>query len=735
MKILSILMGCGACLIGLAQPEVYFADLDVEIVKNQIRVRAQPRELGPSELLRSYRQPLKQTEFKNPANAEFEQIFDGLSRRVAEPIDESFDMVILYELELRDMQGRELDRLEHEVVYRFSDPWVEVFWGDNVFELSSDHQRYIRFSRQALRERPRFESLLRRTLIPDGEAAFALPSVSEFVVDLRWRSSGEQVFGPLDSMPQASQTRRFAPLPGAMTWADPSAQGTLGFSVKMTHDTKIRSKASFSHRYPFPNFNHSLGKTLCYRIRGSWFFARSMFFHRYRDAIEAQLEVQALAQQVKDSDAHIHSESKIGQRYLNALEDYLELVPSDARAWARMANVCLALGREKKAQQIMDDYAPFFTRDSKRVISNVVADLTDRLLDRTAHFSPAEYGAVRVLRPQPDEMVAGNGNLVVELKDQGMDLLRVDASLDSEIIGSLSEPPFEFPFSVNGKRGEVRLRVRALFRNETYEQVDLPIRTLEVHDQTEVTLVALRLVVTHRNRFVTDLSPSEVKIDVGSRTFQPERFERDTSPLKIVILMDNSYSMLGSRSHLAQFALHSLIPKMRPVDRASVFSFDNKVLRISDFTNRYHGLIPMLYTVEPRGLTAMADGLLVAFNQIRDHNGTKVIIVVSDGLDTFSLANFDRVKRLLAESDVMVYAITLGSQNRRLKKLAALTGSVYTDIEQTQDLPATLARIYEELRSFYYLDFYADLTESEVRKMKLDFGDTRGRGRFRVISR
>ena len=112
----------------------------------------------------------------------------------------------------------------------------------------------------------------------------------------------------------------------------------------------------------------------------------------------------------------------------------------------------------------------------------------------------------------------------------------------------------------------------------------------------------------------------------------------------------------------------------------------------------------------------MLDAIQMALGLMKKaRNSRKAIVILSDGGDNRSRATVAQVKSAVVESDVLLYAMgifdmgkgTREEQNgpKLLDELTAQSGGKLFRADSVDDLPATSARIGNELRSQYLLGY------------------------------
>jgi VWFA-related protein len=104
-----------------------------------------------------------------------------------------------------------------------------------------------------------------------------------------------------------------------------------------------------------------------------------------------------------------------------------------------------------------------------------------------------------------------------------------------------------------------------------------------------------------------------------------------------------------------------------------------------------------------------------------------VVVVFTDGEDTFSKLKFAAVRDRARARDIMVYAIGLraqvGNQVTRpdpdLRKLAETTGGGYFELRKTDELGPTFTRVAQELHSLYLLGFAPEKLDGREHRIEV----------------
>jgi len=119
---------------------------------------------------------------------------------------------------------------------------------------------------------------------------------------------------------------------------------------------------------------------------------------------------------------------------------------------------------------------------------------------------------------------------------------------------------------------------------------------------------------------------------------QTVTFARGDVRLTAAILVDASASMVGSRLRHALRGATSFIKGMKETDNAALFLFSDRLLHVTPFSNDAEQLFAGLAGVAADGGTALNDHFYLALKRLETRQGRRVVILLSDGIDSHSCA-------------------------------------------------------------------------------------------------
>ncbi|MGH9929712.1 MAG: VWA domain-containing protein [Pyrinomonadaceae bacterium] len=179
-------------------------------------------------------------------------------------------------------------------------------------------------------------------------------------------------------------------------------------------------------------------------------------------------------------------------------------------------------------------------------------------------------------------------------------------------------------------------------------------------------LVVLNVTVTDKaGQYVPGLHLSDFAIFEDGKQVSPQvisSFSVHESPFASVVLLDTSGSM-ESRLSLARSAAIRFLDRLRDEDVAAVYKFDSKVEQVQEFSSG-RDLAPMVYGVRATGMTTLNDAIVDAAKALASRTEKrKAIVVLSDGLDTYSKASADKAIESALAVGASIYAVDMSASN------------------------------------------------------------------------
>jgi len=268
----------------------------------------------------------------------------------------------------------------------------------------------------------------------------------------------------------------------------------------------------------------------------------------------------------------------------------------------------------------------------------------------------------------------------------------------------------------------------------------------------EIRRVRLPITVTDKKgQFVPGLTQRDFTILEDKVPQTIETFSDDlsqTTPPYIAVLMDTSPSTAGKLKFQQESAMNFIQTVVKPrKDRVLFATFDDQIKLLQDFTDRLDLLDKAVYSVKKMGTqTALFDAIWQFCDEkMRSVPGRRVLLVVTDGEDTYSRANIRDAIDIAQRTETTIFAIStkagfLGTvpgveagqvadkKDKDLLTLAEETGGTAFFTGDMLSLERSFTRISKELRA-QYLVTYNPTNKSydgTFRKIDVKLGDGHG---------
>ena len=245
-----------------------------------------------------------------------------------------------------------------------------------------------------------------------------------------------------------------------------------------------------------------------------------------------------------------------------------------------------------------------------------------------------------------------------------------------------------------------------------------------------VTIRRVRLPITvtgKKGQFVAGLTRDDFVILEDKVPQVIETFSDDISsmPLYIAVLMDTSPSTAGKLKFQQESAMNFIhtVVKLRK-DRVLFGTFDDQVTLLQDFTDRIDLLDKAVNGVKKMGKqTALYDAIWQFCDEkMRSVPGRRVLLLVTDGEDTYSRANIRDAIDIAQRTETTIFAISTKAgfiatvpgveagqvadkKDRELLTLAEETGGAAFFTGDMLSLERSFNRISKELRAQYLVTY------------------------------
>jgi len=173
-------------------------------------------------------------------------------------------------------------------------------------------------------------------------------------------------------------------------------------------------------------------------------------------------------------------------------------------------------------------------------------------------------------------------------------------------------------------------------------------------------LIAFNVTITDQyGRFVTGLPKSAFTVLDDKQPQEITFFSDEDAPVSLGIVFDLTGSMNGDKVKRAREALDHFFETSREGDEYFLVTLQNRRANLAlDRTRDSQAVLNKLTFVQSRGTTAFYDACYLGVDKVTHGTHPKrALLVISDGQDNNSRYTFKELRRLVKESDVIIYAI------------------------------------------------------------------------------
>ncbi|MBA2526538.1 MAG: VWA domain-containing protein [Pyrinomonadaceae bacterium] len=238
-------------------------------------------------------------------------------------------------------------------------------------------------------------------------------------------------------------------------------------------------------------------------------------------------------------------------------------------------------------------------------------------------------------------------------------------------------------------------------------------------------------VIDTRGHAVSGLKLEDFELSVDGQLKSISDITRAELPVRMAMLFDNSGSTLLAREFEKQAAIQFFRKVMRPSDGAAIYSVETDPYLAQPMTSDIRRLEATISGFgKPEGGTSLFDAIIDAAAYLRPYLGRRVIVIVSDGIETTSRSDFETTLRRVLSDDCQVFVVQTGlyeganlralAAERRMEQLAVQTGGAAFIPKTTSDLETAFKQVASDLAQQYVLSYYQSETQRDGRYHVID---------------
>ncbi len=263
-------------------------------------------------------------------------------------------------------------------------------------------------------------------------------------------------------------------------------------------------------------------------------------------------------------------------------------------------------------------------------------------------------------------------------------------------------------------------------------------------------LITFTVTVTDTyGRFVSGLTKNAFTVLDEKKPQEITYFSDDDAPVSVGVIFDVSGSMSGDKVKRARDALSKFIQTSHNSDEYFLIAFNSRAQMLLDKTRDGNAVLDKLTFVETKNNTALYDACYLGVEKVqRGTHPKRALLLISDGQDNNSRYTFNELRRLLKESDVVLYGIgilsggdagsALGMEGQGiLDELSSVSGGKAFFPRSAAEMDDIFEQIALELRHQYSIGYKPTdfSTDGKWRRVKVKVTPPRGLPRLFVRSK
>ena len=267
---------------------------------------------------------------------------------------------------------------------------------------------------------------------------------------------------------------------------------------------------------------------------------------------------------------------------------------------------------------------------------------------------------------------------------------------------------------------------------------------------TNTDLITFTVTVTDLyGRFVSGLNKNAFTIFDDKQPQEISFFSDDDSPVSVGVIFDVSGSMSGDKVRRARDALSHFIQTSHDSDEYFLITFNSRSQLLLDRTRDGNAVLDKLTFVQTKSNTALYDACYLGVERVqRGTHSKRALLLISDGQDNNSRYTFNELRRVLKESDVVLYAVgilggsdvgsSLGMEGQStLDELAGVSGGKAFYPRSAAEMDDIFEQIALELRHQYSIGYRPPnfVNDGKWHRIKVKVNPPRGLPRLFVRSK
>lgn len=338
---------------------------------------------------------------------------------------------------------------------------------------------------------------------------------------------------------------------------------------------------------------------------------------------------------------------------------------------------------------------------------------------------------VLIVSPTRGEPAFGTVELRAEVL-AGETIEKVELSVDGDPPETVWEPPYRTVFDLGQDNRSHRFVARAYSASGAVGEAVYESPTFRIDDELDANLRPLYVTVLDGGRRVLDLEEGDFAVFDNGRRQELVTFAGGDAEIAAAILVDASISMRGRGLRFALRGAASFAVGLSPEDEAALYLFSDRLLHTTPFVDDAKALVAGLTGIEAIGGTALNDHVYMALKRLESRQGRRVLILLSDGVDSHSALSMRDVSWLARRSRALIYwvrtdprqgadrrysswkdAVEYDADAELLRRTVLASGGRIVTLDRIEETERAMRELLQELREQYVLGYYPSIVRHD----------------------
>jgi VWFA-related protein len=242
--------------------------------------------------------------------------------------------------------------------------------------------------------------------------------------------------------------------------------------------------------------------------------------------------------------------------------------------------------------------------------------------------------------------------------------------------------------------------------------------------------VPVDVFVSDDGKAIAGLTREDFEVYDEGRLQRVDDVSFGTVPVNVMLVLDTSTSVAGEKLRHLRSAADAFLRELAEDDRAGLLTFSHHLKLRSPLSSEHAALSRLLDDVVAEGATSWRDALFATLEILEPVRERPMVLLFTDGADTYSWLTEDQMPPIIERSDAIVYAVTseedLGTpdlrlareqtsylearrerreRTRLLRRLTEESGGRLVETRSSDRLQATFLEILNEMKARYVLTY------------------------------